>query len=119
MEIFFTKLGRRIFSESDVSAGSFALIHYTPAPNKITLGIQKLSLGRFFKLDMANIVEVRKNDCITLEECQNIIKDYEIKENEKKKIKHLYLSWKYSNGFLFLPRCFIFAKLKWNNLCIR
>ena len=35
-------------------------IHYIPAPNKITLGIQKLSIGRFFKLDMANIVEVLK-----------------------------------------------------------
>ena len=35
-------------------------IHYIPAPNKITLGIQKLSIGRFFKLDMAKIVGVRK-----------------------------------------------------------
>ena len=34
-------------------------IHYIPAPNKITFGIQKLKLGRFFRLDMANIVEVR------------------------------------------------------------
>jgi len=40
------------------------------------------------------LTEVQKNDSITLEECENIIKDYEIKEGEKKELAHLYLSWK-------------------------
>jgi len=40
------------------------------------------------------LTEVQKNNNITLEECQNIIKDYDIQENEKKENKQLYLSWK-------------------------
>ena len=40
------------------------------------------------------LTKVQKNDCITLEECIEIIKDYEIKEKDEKDMKQLFLSWK-------------------------
>ena len=62
------------------------------------------------------LVEVQKNDCITLEECQNIIKDYEIKENEKKEIKHLYLSWKGFQRFSMSSSMFHIRKAEMEQL---
>jgi len=40
------------------------------------------------------LTKVQKNDCITIEECSDIIKDYEFKEKGEKDIKQLFLSWK-------------------------
>jgi len=50
-------------------------IHYVPAPKKFTCGLSNISLGGFFKLDMANVVEVRKGfSTDTFNEVQKNIK---------------------------------------------
>lgn len=51
------------------------------------LAITPSELYKFLK-------EVQKNEFITLTECEEIVKDYEIKEKDTKERKHLYLSWK-------------------------